>query len=183
MSNEIRTLLLFFDPSSVESLVVPVLKGVVRIIFQLVLRYKVGNTMRAFVLALHFIGVAMCLGTSIGYLFLGLATSSLEKGEAQSFTLRTMALSKMGHIGLILLICSGVFLMTPYWEQLSETPLLIAKLCLVGVLSGLVGIIAWFSRKATIGDTEKNLRVLKPLGSFTLLTGVSIVLLAVLVFR
>ena len=41
----------------------------------------------------------------------------------------------MGHIGITMLIISGLYLMTPFWMTLSARPLLIAKLILVLVLT------------------------------------------------
>ncbi len=79
--------------------------------------------MREAMLIVHFIGLAMGIGTSFAFLFLGIASSKMEQNEGQKFTLNTFALAKMGHVGLALLIISGGYLMTPYWESLANTPL------------------------------------------------------------
>ena len=103
--------------------------------------------MQDIMLILHFIGLAMGLGTSFGFMFLGIAGSKMEKEEQLKFMLNTLALSKMGHIGLTLLVISGVVLMTPYWSILPTTPTLMAKLVLVLVLGALIGIISSKGKK------------------------------------
>lgn len=139
--------------------------------------------MREIMLIIHFIGLAMGLGTSIGYIFLGIAGSKMEKNEGQKFMLNSFALSRMGQIGLVLLIISGGYLMTPYWGVLSATPLLIAKLVLVLLLLIMITIIHSVMNKAKKGDTEKQLARIPALGRISLLIVLSIVVLAVYIFR
>lgn len=134
-------------------------------------------------LIIHFIGLAMGIGTSFGFMFLGIASSKMEKKEAQKFTLNSFALSKMGYIGITLLVISGVFLMAPFWEVLSTAPLLIAKLFMVLVLIGLVYTINVYANKAKKGDTDTYLKKIPPVGRIALLFGVSIVILAVYMFH
>ncbi|MBK7873633.1 MAG: hypothetical protein IPJ74_24690 [Saprospiraceae bacterium] len=139
--------------------------------------------MRDAMLILHFIGLAMGVGTSIGFMFLGMASAKMEKSEALKFTVNSFALSKMGQIGLVLLVLSGGYLMTPYWKTLPQMPLLITKLVLVLVLGALVGIISSKARKAKTGDTEAELKKIAPFGRISLLVGLAIVILAVLIFH
>jgi uncharacterized membrane protein len=139
--------------------------------------------MRDAMLIIHFVGLAMGLGTSFGFMFLGIASSKMEPAEAQKFNINSFALSRMGHIGLLLLIISGGYLMTPYWGSLSQMPLLIAKLVLVLVLAALIGIISANARKAKAGDAEKYLNKIRPLGMLALLTALTIVILAVSIFH
>lgn len=139
--------------------------------------------MRDIMLILHFIGLAMGLGTSFGFMFLGIAGGKMEKEERIKFQLNSMALSRMGQIGLILLIISGVALMPPFWSMLPSSPVLIAKLVLVLVLSALVGIIAPIAKKAHQGEAEAQLKKIEPLGKIALLVGVAIVVLAVYFFH
>ena len=139
--------------------------------------------MRDVMLIVHFIGLAMGLGTSIAFMFLGIASSKMEEKEAQKFRLNTFALTKMGNIGIALLIISGGYLMTPYWTILFATPLLIAKLVLVLALAAFIGIIGSFAKKAKKGDAEKFLKKIEPLGKLALLTALTIVVLAVFIFH
>jgi uncharacterized membrane protein len=134
-------------------------------------------------LILHFIGLAMGLGTSFAFMFLGIAASKMEKTESEKFRLNSFAISRMGHIGLTLLIISGGYLMTPYWSSLSSSPLLIAKLVLVLLLAALIGIISSKAKKAKKGDAEIQLKKMEPLGKIAMITALTIVVLAVYVFH
>ena len=139
--------------------------------------------MRDILLILHFIGLTMGLGTSFGFMFLGIAGGKMEKQDRIKFQLKTMALSRMGHIGITLLIITGGALMTPYWRILPSSPVLIAKLVLVLVLAVLIGIITVIGKKARQGEPEAQFRKIELLGKISLLTGVAIVALAVYFFH
>lgn len=134
-------------------------------------------------LIIHFIGLAMGLGTSIGFMFLGIAASKMKKEEAQKFGLNTYALSKMGQIGLVLLVISGLYLMTPFWKTLPEMPLLIIKLALVVVLIILITVMAFAMRKAKKGNLEVQLKTIPTLGRIAMLTVLMILTLAVFIFH
>ena len=130
----------------------------------------------------HFIGLAMGLGTSFANLFLGMASSKLPPEEAGRFRLYTMALSKMGHIGLTLLIVSGFYLITPYWSVLEQMPLLILKLLLVALLVILIAVITNIIKKIKQGDMS-NAHMMPLLGKITLTTAVLTVIIAVMIFH
>ena len=134
-------------------------------------------------LIFHLLGLTMGVGTSIAFMFLGIAGARLEGQERMKFTLNTLALSRMGHIGLTVLVITGLYLMTPYWKTLADRPLLIAKLTLVLVLLVTISIIGVYSRKARKGEPESNLKKIALLGRISLLCGLAIITLAVLVFR
>ena len=138
--------------------------------------------MRTAMLIIHFLGLAMGVGTSFGFLFLGIAGSKMEKEEGKKFALSTFAMSTMGHIGLTMLIISGLYLITPFWGALGSMPLLVAKLALVLTLTVAVSLATVYSRRAKKGDTESNLKKVALLGRVTLLSGIAIVVLAVLIF-
>jgi hypothetical protein len=139
--------------------------------------------MRTAMLIVHFLGLAMGVGTSIGFMFLGIAGSKMEKEERMKFALNSFALSRMGHIGLTMLILSGFYLITPFWSKLSSMPLLIAKLALALTLTVLVSFATVYSNRAKKGDTLANLKKIASLGKASLLTGITIVVLAVLIFK
>jgi uncharacterized membrane protein len=139
--------------------------------------------MQEIMLIIHFLGLAMGLGTSIGFMFLGMAGGKLEPEERLKFMFNTLALSRMGHIGITLLVVSGIVLMTPYWSALATMPTLIAKLVLVVVLGALIGIISSKGKKAQKANSAEQLKKIQPLGKIALLTGILIVALAVLSFH
>lgn len=139
--------------------------------------------MREIMLIIHFIGLAMGLGTSFGFMFLGIAASKMPKEEAVKFGLNTFALGRMGQIGLALLVISGLYLMTPFWKILTTQPLLIAKLCMVVLLIIMIVIIGIYTKKAKTEDAASNMKKLQPLGKLSLVTAIIIVILAVLNFH
>jgi len=139
--------------------------------------------MREVMLIIHFIGLAMGLGTGIGFMILGITASKLEKVEAGKFMLNAFSLAKMGQIGLILLVISGGYLMTPFWKTLPTTPLLIAKLTLVIILIVLILANAVAMKKAKNGDLVNQRNKIQTLGRISLITVLIIVILAVSVFR
>jgi uncharacterized membrane protein len=134
-------------------------------------------------LMVHFIGLAMGVGTGIAHMFLGIASAKMEKKEAQQFLLNTHILSKMGTIGIILLVLSGSYLITPFFQHIASMPTLIAKLSLVLVMIIFLIIIGITSRKAHKEEPEKYLKRLKALGQVTLLLSLSIIALAVITFH
>lgn len=138
--------------------------------------------MRDAALILHFIGIAMGIGTSFAFMFVGMAASKMGPEEAKTFQINAFTLSKMGHTGLTILVLTGLYLMTPYWEQLPSSPFLIAKLVLVIILGALVGIIGATAKKAAKADYEVHMKKIALLGKLSMLSGLLIITLAVLNF-
>lgn len=139
--------------------------------------------MREVMLFVHFIGLAMGLGTGFAHAFLGAACAKMPAAEATKFKFQTLAITLMGHIGIGLLLISGFYMITPYWKVLSSMPWLMAKLALVLILVVLIGMISVAAKKAKQGDAEKQFGKIKMMGKFTLLIGIAIVAIAVKVFR
>ena len=139
--------------------------------------------MKVLMLTLHFVGLTMGLGTGFANAFLGTIASRMSAGEATRFRLRLLVLSKMGYIGILLLVISGLYMISPYWNVLASMPLLIAKLVLVGVLVLLVGLISIAGKNAKAGNAEVHFKKMERLGKMALLTGVAIVVLAATVFH
>lgn len=138
--------------------------------------------MRDIMLIIHFIGLAMGLGTSFAHMFLGMAAAKMSPEEAGKFRLHTMVLARMGHIGLGLLIVSGIYLILPFWNTLPENPLLITKLLLVVLLIILITLISIKTKKGKAGDLSQFQQI-APLGKMTLITALLIVIVAVMVFH
>ena len=134
-------------------------------------------------LILHFIGLTMGLGTSFAHAFLGQVVAKLDREEAVKFRLQAMVLSRMGYVGIALLIGSGAYLIIPYWSTLPANPYLILKLVLVAILAVLILLIGRGTRMARKGDAEHNLKKIEPMGKLTLLIGIAIVILAVFIFH
>jgi len=139
--------------------------------------------MRTAMLIVHFLGLAMGIGTSFAFFFLGRAGKKMENEERLKFALNSFALIRMGHIGLTMLIISGLYLITPFWASLASRPLLIAKLILVLALIVSVSFATAYAQRAKKGDTLTNLKKIAALGKVSLLSGITIVGLAVLIFK
>ncbi len=139
--------------------------------------------MKDVMLIIHFIGLVMGVGTSLAIIFLGKAKSKMEKQERLNFSLNTLVLGKMGQIGLFLLVLSGGYLMTPHWQSLSDSFLLITKLSLVGILIVLIVVISSYAKKAKKGAAEKSLKKIDVLVKAALFTGLSIITIAVSYFH
>lgn len=139
--------------------------------------------MRDIMLIVHFLGLVMGLGTSFAHAFLGAATAKMNEEEATKFRLNAMVLSKMGHIGIFLLLVSGIYLILPYWPSIGENPLLIIKLVLVAFLIVLITLISRGTQKAYQRNAEQQLKKIEPLGKLTLLVGLAILIVAVNVFH
>lgn len=138
--------------------------------------------MRETALIIHFIGLAMGLGTSFAFMFLGIAAQKLESPDRAKFMGTALILTKMGHIGLTLLLLSGLYLIIPYHKLLLEMPYFMVKLALFIVLGGLIGVITRIGKKAVAGDPSQFQKMAK-LGRFTLVTSLLIVILAVISFH
>ncbi len=135
---------------------------------------------------LHFIGLALGLGTSFAMFTLTLATKDLEGPERAKFMMRASALSKNGSFGLLLLILSGLgiafyrgFANVMSWGGGAFH----AKLTLVVVLCGLVGVMQATMKKARKTGDPKLMARLPLLGRLGMLTSVMIVVLAVVAFK
>ena len=139
--------------------------------------------MRDLFLFIHFIGLAMSVGTGFANLFLAVAASKLEPAERGSFMIKTTILTRMGQIGLGLLLISGLYLITPYWKILGDMPTLIAKLSFVILLIILVIVTSLRVRNAQRSNDPSQLAKLKPLGLVIFVTGLTIVGLAIATFH
>ncbi len=139
--------------------------------------------MREFFLIIHFIGLAMGLGTSLGFVFLGKAAAAMPPEDRGKFMMNVLNLRRMGQIGLVLLILSGLYLMTPYWKTLFVHHTLLTKLVLVLVLIGLLTYSESLVSKALKENPALYLGKIKNLGPFTLLIVLGIIIMAVLTFK
>ncbi len=139
--------------------------------------------MREVMLIIHFVGLAMALGAGFANLFLNTVASKLDQAERGSFMSKITILGRMGQIGLGILLVSGFYLATPYWKVLGEMPLFIAKLSLVALLLISVSWILLLLRKAKKENNPGLLKNIRPLSMLNFFIGITIVVLAVLVFH
>jgi hypothetical protein len=138
---------------------------------------------REILLILHILGLTLGVGVSFAYLFLGLSRKKMDPEDAKKDAVRSLSLSLMGDLGILLLIGSGLFLMKPYWAVLSTMPLLVAKLSFVAVLIILLLIIKINVAGIKKGHVGKRASIIQKLGKITLPLGIIIIILAVLTFK
>ena len=139
--------------------------------------------MREIMLILHFVGLTMGLGTGFAHAFLGMATAKMSPEEVVKFRVHSLVLGRMGNIGIGLLIVSGLYLITPYWNVAASMPLLMVKLGLVMLLAGLITMINSLTKKAIQGNAAEHLKKMEKLGKLTLPLGLIIIVLAVYIFH
>jgi uncharacterized membrane protein len=143
-------------------------------------------TLFDFLLFLHFIGLAMGVGTSFAMMRLGMATKDMPLDERAKFFLRAFALSKNGSIGLGLLILTGIGMWANKgWSTIMQLGggMFHAKLTLVLILCGLVGFSQVLIKKARQANGGPVMAKIPKLGMAMMVTGVLIVLFAVLAFH
>jgi hypothetical protein len=138
-------------------------------------------------LILHFIGLAMGVGTSFAAMALGISAKDLEPAERGKFMLRAgPAVAKNGSIGLALLLISGIGMWLT--RGVSEVmawggPAFHAKLTLIVILIGLFGYMQVLQKKAREGGGPAVMAKMPKVGGAMLLLGVSIIVCAVLAFK
>jgi uncharacterized membrane protein len=140
--------------------------------------------MREILLVIHFVGLVMGMGTGLAFAFLGKKAASMEDRQAAlQFTKNTFTLSKMGHIGLALLILSGLGLIHPHADLLMSHPLLWTKLGLVILLIVLIILMSNWMKKVQAGEATTYLPKMAMLGRILIIVNLSIISLAVAVFH
>lgn len=137
-------------------------------------------------LVLHFIGLALGVGTSFSMMALGIASGDMAPAERSSFMLRCSMLSKNGSIGLLLLILSGLGMLLvkgPAAMLALGGGTFHAKLGLVLVLIGFFGYMQVLTKRARQAGGGPAMATLPKVGRIMLLLSLAIVVLAVLSFH
>jgi uncharacterized membrane protein len=139
-------------------------------------------------LILHFLGLALGVGTGFANFRLGLATADMPPEERTKFFLRAFALAKNSSWGLVLLIVSGVGLMFSKYGGVHAAfvvggPAFHAKLTLVLVLVGLFGYMQMLMKRARQAQGGPTMPTIPKIGRITLAVSLGIVITAVLAFH
>jgi len=135
---------------------------------------------------LHFVGLALGVGTSFATLTLGAAARDLSPEERTRFMLRAGALRKNGSYGLGLLILTGLamfILRGPAEVMRWGGAAFHLKLTLVVVLIGLFGYMQVILKKVRLAGGGPLMAKLPRLGLVMLLLSVSIIAAAVAAFK
>jgi uncharacterized membrane protein len=139
-----------------------------------------------FLLFLHFVGLALALGTGFANFTLGIAHSSLPAEERKAFMLRLAPLTRNGSLGILFLIVSGLGLLFMRGARatfLSAGGAFHAKLTLVVVLVGLFGYLQVLGKRAREKQDADAMARLPKVSRALLATGVAITALAVIAFH
>jgi hypothetical protein len=137
-------------------------------------------------LFLHFLGLALGVGTSFAMLRLGAASRDLSQEERVKFMLRASEVGKNGGAGLGLLILSGLGMM--FTRGVGEVmawggPAFHAKLTLIVVFIGLFGYMQVVQKKVRVAGGGPLLARLPKLGAALLVLGLLIMVSAVIAFK
>lgn len=137
-------------------------------------------------LILHFLGLALGVGTGFAQITLGIATRDMAQPERAQFMLRALALGRNGSIGLGLLLVSGLGMMamrgvtaTLAWGGGAFH----AKLALVVVLIGVFGYLQVLVRRVRLAGGGPTMATLPKVGRAMLLVSVAVVICAVIAFQ
>jgi len=139
-----------------------------------------------FLLILHFIGLALGVGTGFAMLTLGLATADMAPADRGAFMRRASVLTRNGAMGLTLLIVSGVGLVLTRGVSVVMAwggPMFHIKLTLVAIMIGVFGYMQVLLRQSRAADGAAAAARLPILSRVMLVLGVSVVIFAVLAFH
>ncbi len=136
-------------------------------------------------LFIHMIALTMTVGTGFAMMALGRATADMEAADKTAFMLRAMALSKVGSIGFILLIISGLVMLFMRLESLMALggPSLHAKFTFITIQIGLLGYVQMLSAKVKRAGGGELMAKLSKMTTVMFINSVVIVAAAVLAFH
>ena len=137
-------------------------------------------------LIVHFVGLALGVGTGFAALTLGLATRNMPSAERGEFMRRASIIGKNGSFGLLLLIISGLGLTIGRGVDVVMAwggPMFHIKLTLVVILIGVSGYLQVLVRNARSSNGAAAAARIPIVSRIGLLLGISIVVFAVLAFH
>jgi hypothetical protein len=124
----------------------------------------------------------MLLGSGFAFTFMGIANAKFNEEARLNLTLKLRPLSIMGHIGLALLVASGSYLGSPFWEYMDNMPFFSAKLTLVVLLAVLIIAISILVKWLSVGKV-RLLKTVEWLSKLAFVTSIGIIVLAVMTFH
>ncbi len=139
-----------------------------------------------FLLILHFIGLALGVGTGFAMLTLGLSTADMAPADRGAFMRRASVITRNGALGLTLLILSGVGLVLVWGVREVMAvggPMFHIKLTLVAIMIGVFGYLQVLLRQSRSPDGAAAEARIPVISRVMLVLGVSVVVFAVLAFH
>ena len=137
-------------------------------------------------LMIHFLGLALGVGTSFAMLRLGMAARALPEGERAAFMIRASAVAKNGGIGLGLSLLSGIAML--FMRGVGSVfaaggGAFHAKLTFVVLLSGVLGYSQALTKRAREAGGGPALAALPKAGAALLVLGLAVIVSAVIAFQ
>jgi uncharacterized membrane protein len=137
-------------------------------------------------LFIHFIGLAMGVGTGFANLALGMTMKDLPPDERVKVALRNLVLSRNGSIGLLLLLLSGIGMTLS--RGLAATfawggPAFHAKLTLVVLMIGTLGYMQMLIARVKRENGGPAMAKLPVVGRVMFFLGIATILAAVIAFK
>lgn len=142
--------------------------------------------MQDVLLMIHFLGLALGVGTSFAFMRLGIATKDLAPAERAGFMKHALSLSKNGSMGLGLLLLSGFAMLFTRGVSTvfgSGGGAFHAKLALVVILTGLFGYSQVLIKRIREKQDMAAAATSQKLGPVMLALSIGIVVCAVLAFH
>jgi hypothetical protein len=142
--------------------------------------------MHQFLLILHFLGLAMGFSVSFANMVIGGLSAKATPADRAVFMRFPPAMTRVGDIGLLLLIASGLLMLFNYYGGFDAFSILgwpfHVKMTLVVILLGLIGYIHALMRQARGGNAAAAARI-PMMGRLAFITAVATVVMAVLTFN
>ena len=142
--------------------------------------------MRDIYLISHFIGLALGVGSNFFLLAMRLSTKSLSIEEQNKLMEKVRPATKLGSIGLLLIIISGLALLLPQWSNgliLKKDGLFHTKLTLVFILVLLFGFLQILQKRVLSSGTIKTHNKLRSITLMMALLNTAIIIIAVYIFH
>lgn len=137
-------------------------------------------------LAIHFLGLALGVGTSFALLRLGMASRDLDANERARFMIRAMAVSKNAGGGFVLSLLTGLgmlFMRGPASVFAAGGPAFHAKLTFVVIMAGVLGYSQVLTKRAREAGGGPALASLPKAGAALLFLGLAVLVCAVIAFQ
>jgi len=105
--------------------------------------------MKEVMLIIHELGLVITIGSSLFFLIIKNSLKLAFDQDAVAFQKISSKFRKSTYLGLLIMIISGGYLMTPYWAHFAQMPMIHIKMTIV---------IIWLLTLAVLGMTTKSVK-------------------------
>lgn len=141
------------------------------------------RNMRTPMLILHFLGLALSMGSMITFLVMRRSCSKVTNSESEHLLNNTKSVLKLSHIGLGIMFITGGALMTPYWAALAQMPLMHIKLTIFVLWYATLIALSIYTKKARRSEMKLCNPRIGFLSYISILFGLLAISLAVMQFH